>query len=463
MKWKAMLVGVAILAAAAVSPALAASSTSTFLDRDGSGSSYNYLRGQALVGNEKVEFAREMWETYVNVEVQHILGDKDAWFLHIQDTTADKRKVSFSDVTILQKEKSYVLTPLKDIPQGNPMWKDTEDLWYEMPQELVRMIAASPNGWKLQATQKNGKIFKHTFKNLAEKLVILVQEPATSALYGSMYSVFFPGKDAKEVRNAFLYNINVRDEHEKITASLDSYCWYCVGQDIDNAEFSGNAEDGTYSGYTAFRTTSQGTWVDLDFWHNYYTASSNGFGGKIYTPQTNSNIKDYFVNNALRAVQKSYQDIETHPDYGITLAGGFSKSNPKVETVDVENHPELAKVAPGDWILSINGIDVTGKNYYASYALDFAPANTTLHITFKNDMTGEYTVDAVPIMKNRNKPDDFPFADYVCKKEGLEEKGIPSEGLLLIPIKEVFDPYGGDEAHIHSPRTYFIAKAIGIF
>ena len=78
-------------------------------------------------------------------------------------------------------------------------------------------------------------------------------------------------------------------------------------------------------------------------------------------------------------------------------------------------------------------------------------------------MTGEYTVDAVPIMKNRNKSDDFPFADYVCKKEGLEEKGIPSEGLLLIPIKEVFDPYGGDEAHIHSPRTYFIAKAIGIF
>lgn len=106
---------------------------------------------------------------------------------------------------------------------------------------------------------------------------------------------------------------------------------------------------------------------------------------------------------------------------------------------------------------------MTGKNYYASYALDFAPANTTLHITFKNDMTGEYTVDAVPIMKNRNKSDDFPFADYVCKKEGLEEKGIPSEGLLLIPIKEVFDPYGGDEAHIHSPRTYFIAKAIGIF
>ena len=160
MKWKAMLVGAAILAAAAVSPALAASSTSTFLDRDGSGSSYNYLRGQALVGNEKVEFAREMWETYVNVEVQHILGDKDAWFLHIQDTTADKRKVSFSNVTILKKEKSYVLTPLKDIPQGNPMWKDMEDLWYEMPQELVRLIAASPNGWKLQATQKNGKIFK---------------------------------------------------------------------------------------------------------------------------------------------------------------------------------------------------------------------------------------------------------------------------------------------------------------
>ena len=106
-----------------------------------------------------------------------------------------------------------------------------------------------------------------------------------------------------------------------------------VGQDIDNAEFSGNAEDGTYSGYTAFRTTSQGTWVDLDFWHNYYTASNNGFGGKIYTPQTNSNIKDYFVNNALRAVQKSYQDIETHPDYGITLAVGFSKSNPKVVLV----------------------------------------------------------------------------------------------------------------------------------
>ena len=102
MKWKAMLVGAAILAAAAVSPAFAASSTSTFLDRDGSGSSYNYLRGQALVGNEKVEFAREMWETYVNVEVQHILGDKDAWFLHIQDTTADKRKVRFhSSRTVL--------------------------------------------------------------------------------------------------------------------------------------------------------------------------------------------------------------------------------------------------------------------------------------------------------------------------------------------------------------------------
>lgn len=464
-KLKAIL-STTVISLAVISSAYANGSESNFFDRGDANQwsgPQNERWGKAQRGNDFIDFHREIWKSTIDVEVQHVLST-NTWYLRISDTDKKDPKVSFKTITLLQNDKSFVLQPETDIPTSSSKWIDSSDLWYKLSPDIIEALSSNTKGWKLEAALDNGKQFKHNLNDLANGIAGLVHHPENFLPYGPSFSYYFPGKSAKDVRAAFLYNLVERDENSKVTDAMD-LDGYCIGKDLDNASFyRGYSDDNTNHGYAAFKEAAGGTWVDLDFLTYRIIAVKNGYFTS-YTNVVDNRVKDSFVNNAIHSVQKSYYEMEEHPDYGITLAGGLTKNNPKVESVDIDNHPELANVSKGDWILTINDCDVTGKNYYVQYAFDFAPANTVLHIKFKNDKTGEYTVDVKPIMKPQEKPNDFSYASYILpqKKNKNFTEGTAYVGVGAIPEIEVFDPYSTEENHIISPRIHAIAKAIGAY
>lgn len=455
--WKSFCLAAAIFTAVGGS-ALGYGSESGFSDRSGCNALINsYMQGLAETDEGNVEFARLNAGSIV-IELQHVEGENDAWYLHLHDISSKRDKMPLTDLTIFQKsnkDNSFILTPLTDVPDLGTMWKDNNDQWYKVPYQIIHTMAQSPKGWQLKATKPNGKTYKNDINDLTEMVVSLDMNPNVSVSYGPMYSTFFPEQSAEDVKKAFIYHL---------AGESSSPHWitdFCVGDGTDHMEYYENRGDMVNMAYVAFRHMDKGTWVDVDFWQESCTVRNTQYGPSVTTylfPRT----KDYFLNSTIDVINNAYNDMEEHPDYGIALSGGHSKNNPKVESVDVENHPELKAVTPGDWILSINGVDVTGKNYYVHYALSYAPANNPLHIKFKNDKSGEYELDVTPIMKPRDKAEDFDYTKDYKGKEIKVRVGVPYEANRVILEKEVFNPYASTNNHLISPRFHELAKAIGV-
>lgn len=419
-----------------------------FGNRLGTSNSEVSLRGTALKDGKLVDFGREVWGRGMTVEVQHVQGE-EAWYLHIQDLSRERGKNFFSDITLAQKERKWNLSPLPENPDSTfPSKYAGLDLWYVMPKDLVDTMMAFPRNWKLTARKEDGKNFGHDFKNLAGKVSLMGKELGTVPNYGPACSVYFPGETPRSVQQAFLYHLNDRDEKGN-PISYDGYYRYYEEENPYAAEFIYDYYGNQYNGYVAFHPENGGTWVDMDFWNYHTYRSKTGFGGYYYSSTIQTDVKDEFVNQGFQAVEEAYYDLENHPDYGIELEGGFNKSHPKVKSVDRDHHPELSAVQKGDWILSIDGVDVTAVNYLARYALDYAGPDDILHITLKNDKTGEYTVDAKAVMKERRKTPDFSYEPQLAK-DGLMKEGNPAQLAPWVPRHEVFAPWDG-EGHIMAP------------
>lgn len=419
-----------------------------FGNRLGASNSEVSLRGTALKDGKLVDFGREVWGRGMTVEVQHVQGE-EAWYLHIQDLSRERGKNFFSDITLTQKERKWNFSPLPENPDSTfPSKYAGLDLWYVMPKDLVDTMMAFPRNWKLTARKEDGKNFGHDFKNLAGKVSLMGKEPGTVPNYGPACSVYFPGETPRSVQQAFLYHLNDRDEKGN-PISYDGYYRYYEEENPYAAEFIYDYYGSQYNGYVAFHPENGGTWVDMDFWYYHTYRSKTGFGGYYYSSTIQTDVKDEFVNQGFQAVEEAYYDLENHPDYGIELEGGFNKSHPKVKSVDRDHHPELSTVQKGDWILSIDGVDVTAVNYLARYALDYARPDDILHITLKNDKTGEYTVDAKAVIKERRKTPDFSY-ELQLAKDGLMKEGNPAQLAPWVPRHEVFAPWDGED-HIMAP------------
>lgn len=420
-----------------------------FANRLGASYSDVSVRGTVLKGGRLVDFGREVWGHGMTVEVQHGQGE-ETWYLHIQDLSRERGKNFFHDVTLARKEMKWNISPLPENPDTTfPASYTGMDLWYPLPKDLVDAMSAFPKDWKLTARKEDGNNFGHDFKNLAGKVSLMDKEPGALPNYGPAYSVYFPGEGPEEVQQAFLYHLNDRDEKGN-PISYDGYYRYYQREEPYAAEFIYDYYGSTYNGYVSFYPENGGTWVDLDFWQNHVYRNSTGFGGYYYSSTVLTGVKDEFVNQGYRAVEEAYYDLENHPDYGIELEGGFNKSHPKVKSVDTAAHPELSAVQKGDWILSINGADVSSMNYLARYALDYAAPGSVLHITLKNDKTGEYTVDAKAVMKERRRPDGSSYKEQL-EKDGLRSKGTPAQLAPWVPYHETFAPWDG-EGHVMAPE-----------
>ena len=448
----------AFLTAAALTLAAMPGEAAFFESRLGVSYGDNSVRGTVNKEGKLADFEREVWGHHMAVEVQHLQGEEN-WYLHIQDPTRDRGKDMFGDVTLQQKDKSWPLAVMTPDPDGTlPPSFEGMDHWYLLPQELVDAMAASPKGWKLSALKEDGKKMTHDFNNVAGKVSLMAKEPGIKASYGPNYSVYFEGVSPEEVQQAFLYHLNVRDTKGE-AVSMDGYYRYTQSESPYTVSFTYDYYGSAYSGYVSFYPASGGTFLDMDFWHYFTYRNSNGFGGYYYMSDIRTDVKDEFVNRGFQAVEDAYYDLLPHPDYGIVLAGGFNKSNPKVDSVDTANHPELAAVSKGDWLLSINGMDVTSVNYMAQYALDYAAPGEVLHMTFKNDKTGEYSADVTPVMKERRKAADFSYKDTL-DKEGLRLDGIPEQWGTWLPVHEVFAPWNGG-GHVSSPYFDALNQALG--
>lgn len=426
-----------------------------FANRLGASYSEVSVRGTVLKGERLVDFGREIWGHGMTAEVQHGQGE-EGWYLHLQDLSRVKGKDGFKEVALKHKEQSWALSPLPENPDTTfPPSFSGLDQWYLMPADLVTVMSTDPGNWKLSARKDDGKMFGHDFKNVAGKVSFMAKEPGTAPNYGPACSVYFAGETPEQVQQAFLYHLNDRDEKGN-PISYDGYYRYYRSEDPWAAEFIYDYYGSEYNGYISFRPDRGGTWADLDFWNYHTYRSKNGFGGYYYSSTVSTSVKDEFVNQGCKAVEEAYYDLENYPDYGMQLEGGFNKSHPKVKSVDRENHPELSAVQEGDWILSVNGVDVTAANYLAKYAMDYAEPETILHMTLKNDKTGEYSIDAAAVMKERRKAPDFPYKSFL-EKDGLMGKGVPVQLAPWVPIHEVFAPWDG-EGHVMAPAFRNLVK-----
>lgn len=416
-------------------------------NRLGASYSETSVQGTVLKGEKLVDFGREIWGHGMTAEVQHGQGE-EGWYLYLQDLTRVKGKDSFQEVTLNHKEQSWVLSPLAKNPDSTASSYSGLDQWYLLPADLVTAMSTDPGNWKLSARKDDGKMFGHDFKNVAGKVSFMVKEPGTAPNYGPACSVYFAGETPEQVQQAFLYHLNDRDEKGK-PISYGGYYRYYQSENPWAAEFFNEYYGSEYTGYVSFRPDQGGSWADLDFWNYHTYQSKNGFGGYYSSSSVSTSVKDEFVNQGYKAVEEAYYDLENYTDYGIQLDGGFYKSHPKVKSVDRKNHPELSAVQEGDWILSINGADVTAANYLAKYAMDYAKPGTILHMTLKNDKTGDYTVNASAVMKERRKGPDFPYKSFL-EKDGLMKKGVPVQLAPWIPFHEVFAPWDGED-HVMAP------------
>ena len=201
-------------------------------------------------------------------------------------------------------------------------------------------------------------------------------------------------------------------------------------------------------GLATFKEVAGGVWMDMDFWSIGYTQ---------YGYYCSTLVDDEVKNIGMEAAAMTYRHLVPFADYGIALNGGYNKSNPTIDTVDLTKHPELAAVQHGDKVLAINGIDLkASKNYSVEYMLTYG--NVPLSITLQRKDNPPYTVKVMPQM-NAPIHADVDVTAEVMKEE---RQHIKEEKLWefwpQMPLPEVFDPMQSPDTHMDSPLTTPLLK-----
>jgi hypothetical protein len=396
---------------------------------------------------------------YIEVQQVNKNGGNSA-MLHIQG-------ISIKDFTTVElvQDKTVLTTFSLHNPQPAVVKPaDLIDRWYDIDVKALQAAVTDPKKCKFVLHKTDGKTYTLKATPYIYRLLPALQPEKKGTAdnispendyYGPMYSVCFPGKSIKEVTDAFLYYLNIRDDKGK-AESFDGYYRYSRDDTYHTAGFIYDYYGDQNQGFARFSETAQGTWIDLDFWTSspwyttdYYT-KAHIYMGTNYSTGAN----DEFNNRAFEAVQDAYFALLPHTDYGITLKGGLNRPNPEVEKIDTTDFPNLSAIAPGDKLVAINGYDVsTAHNYKPQYIFDYAKPGTVLTLTLRNKKGEAYTIAATP----RTLAPTTPAIDYakaLAQETGMVSKYAPyTFQPAAQPYFEYIAPYDMKDNHIEAPQT----------
>lgn len=361
-------------------------------------------------------------------DVIHDRGTDD-WVLRISDEgTVVKASFLFDKTEV----------PLTPVP-GNG-----RSFWFKIDPAEILAHKGSHSQTLLLDNQKGNKVDRR--KVPTKELIAFIESRSQAAAdgsqanptYGPSYSVFYPGVDAKRLRDAIAYYLNQPEEPGDPHLYRKGPTFYCLPENwplmvCDEAMANG------FCLVDFAEIPGKGTWADLSW------------AGRP---------EDVEINVGIFAAAKAYRDLVDHYDYGLTLNGGPNKSTITIDTIDTANHPELSAISHSDRLLSINGYDLeNGKNLEAQYMLDYGnePLDMVLQ---KKDATITYKVTALPIKKPALHPDG-DYAGALAKQRHLQMKEkdlydfLP---LLFFPAQEIFSPESPRYEHSASPITTPLAR-----
>ena len=361
-------------------------------------------------------------------DVIHDRGTDD-WVLRISDEgTVVKASFLFDKTEV----------PLTPVP-GNG-----RSFWFKIDPAEILAHKGSHSQTLLLDNQKGNKVDRR--KVPTKELIAFIESRSQAAAdgsqanptYGPSYSVFYPGVDAKRLRDAIAYYLNQPEEPGDPHLYRKGPTFYCLPENwplmvCDEAMANG------FCLVDFAEIPGKGTWADLSW------------AGRP---------EDVEINVGIFAAAKAYRDLVDHYDYGLTLNGGPNKSTITIDTIDTANHPELSAISHSDRLLSINGYDLeNGKNLEAQYMLDYGnePLDMVLQ---KKDATITYKVTALPIKKPALHPDG-DYAGALAKQRHLQMKEkdlydfLP---LLFFLAQEIFSPESPRYEHSASPITTPLAR-----
>lgn len=356
-------------------------------------------------------------------------GGRDDWVLRISD-----------EGTVV---KASFLFDKTEVPL-TPMPGNGRSFWFKINPSEILAHKGSHSQTLLLDNQKGNKIDRRKVpaKDLADFIENQSQETAPVSkpdpTYGPSYSVFYPGVDAKRLRQAMAYYLNQPEEPGDSYLYRKGPTFYCLPENMplmicDEAMAKG------FCLVDFAEIPGKGTWADLSW---------------ARQPE------DVEINVGIFAAAKAYRDLVDHCDYGLTLNGGPNKSPITIDTIDTAAHPELSAVGHSDRLLSINGYDLeNGKNLEAQYMLDYGDEPLDL-VLQKKDSNATYTVTVLPI----KKPALHPGGDYTgaLAKQGhlqMKEKDLYDFlPFLFFPAQEIFSPESPGYEHSDSPITTPLAR-----
>jgi hypothetical protein len=394
--------------------------------------------GVAKQGDVRTKFLRILPYYYGSYELQEIhKNDTVEYLFHVQDETGSDGTVP--RLTIGTKEDTaFELTPVPAAEIMTRPSKDYTDYWYRVDDLTLWTALEDPaKRGKVNAYfyTPSGHMWRVDISALVKKipcwLALSIDEcPA----YGPMYSVFFPGMPADELREAVAYRTNAHHPSGRPKTS-NKFIYSDVGDLPTFATHPALSREEVH--YVTFREEPSGTWVNWDYW--------GAPTGNVHPLDTVSNI-----------TQAVYLDLYPTKYYGFTLQGHPEKPRWIIDTIDTKTHPELAVMSKGDVIKSLNGIPVDGYPKYVAEYLMWYSALSELNLVLENKKTGLYeiTVHSGLILPTA-------AIDYKTENEKAKHLRFTKESIIGFRIDsavpfEIFDPLGTPEVHVESPCTDWI-------
>ncbi|SEP42905.1 PDZ domain-containing protein [Propionispora vibrioides] len=398
----------------------------------------------AQQGEAKINFVRS-FKGHMYIELQHVTrGAEDYAVLHIQGWDGTK---DFDNVEIKTAVGQEISLQAADVKPAVYLPSDYIDKWYNINLKDWERISADKKVVCVMH-RKDGKSYEVKIDDLLS-YVNSVSESAKDlpVSYGPQYSVFFPGKAYKEVRDTFAYHINERGKNNKAVA-INGFWRYAVDENSRAIGFSYDYSP-QHINYVKFIEMPEGTWLNLDHWT----------GPPLYDSYYEWKDRTA-IDDATRKIYQTYVALEPWGDYGISLQGSPLKTPLIVDRVNLKLHPELDGLKPGDQIIAVNGKDTKDfLRYEMDYLMWYSKDHPDLRLTVQNKTQGTFEITAKahisnPLVDNVDYEAINKKEDYLWYKKRTPLAYTPN---FYAPY-EIFDPYGPQNVPLVSPRTMFLIE-----
>lgn len=399
------------------------------------------INGVAKQEEAKINFVRYFVDNNLYLEFQHVVRkNQDYIVFHMQGWN---NYVDFNQVEIKTDTGNGFTLQASEIKPAIHAPEDCIDKWYRVDQldDWEKLMAAKKVTGILHRV--DGKSYTFNLNTLISAVDKVKASPQNMPVtYGPMYSVFFPGRSYKEVKDTFAYHINERDQRNRPIA-INGFWRYCVNE-AGRAIGFGYDYTPQHISYVKFIETPKGTWLNLDLWTAMPT-------NDIYLEWYDRTA----IDDLTRKIDSTYRALNSSSYYGITLKGTSLKSPLLIDEVDVKSHPELANVKSGDQIIAVNDKDTKEfARYQMEYIMSYSKGNRDLKLTLSNKKQGIYEIVV------KAKPVE-PFTDHVNYEEVNKKEDYlwyKKRSALVYTSNhyapyEIFDPYGPQDVSLESPRT----------